>query len=184
MAEVNKFFAALKYIIPSDMEYFLEESSAEGLELMDLGQSSVCAMKFLEAKPEKVKYAVDCTGLTKSLYMQTILDKGWEYMGSSLNCYVWRKRYEGSDRPEDFTDKKAIAKHCLKQGIVFGVVALILLVLYTLMIIELVAEFKMGETKHIPLYSIAMTVQLPLLLYSIWASVRLIKYAVPRLKDK
>jgi hypothetical protein len=184
MAEVNKFFAALKYIIPSDMEYFLEESSAEGLKLLDLGQSSVFAMKFVEEQPEKVKYAVDCSGLSKSLYMQTILDKGWEYMGTSLNCYVWRKPYEGADRPEDFTDKTAIAKHCMKQGIVFAAVAVILLVLYTLMIIELVAEFKMGKTEHIPLYSIAMTVQLPLLLYSVWASVKLIKYAVPRMKDK
>ena len=184
MAEVNKFFASLKYIIPSDMEYFLEESSAEGLKLLDLGQSSVFAMKFQEAKPEKVKYAVDCSGLSKSLYMQTILDKGWEYMGTTLNCYVWRKSYEGSDRPEDFTDKNAIAKHCLKQGIVFAVVALILIVLYALMIIELVAEFKMGKTEHIPAYCVIMTVQLPLLLYSVWAAVRLIKYALPRLKDK
>lgn len=184
MAEVNKFFASLKYIIPSDMEYFLEESSAEGLKLLDLGQSSVFAMKFQEAKPEKVKYAVDCTGLSKSLYMQTILDKGWEYMGTTLNCYVWRKPYEGNERPEDFTDKNAIAKHCLKQGIVFAVVALILIVLYALMIIELVAEFKMGKTEHIPAYCVIMTVQLPLLLYSVWAAVRLIKYALPRLKDK
>ena len=184
MAEVNKFFAALKYIVPSDMEYFLEESSAEGLKLLDLGQSSVFAMKFQESKPEKVKYAVDCTGLSKSLYMQTILDNGWEFMGTSLNCYVWRKAYEGSKRPEDFTDKLSIAKHCLKQGIVFAAVAVILLVLYTLMIIELVAEFKMGKTEHIPLYCIAMTVQLPVLLYSVWASIKLIKYALPRLNDK
>ena len=87
MAEKKKFFASLRYIVPEDLEFFLEESASQGLILNRLGEGSLFYFDFTEASPEKTKYVADITGLSKGLYMGMLIDKGWEYMGRVMNCY-------------------------------------------------------------------------------------------------
>ena len=176
MADKKNFFASLRYIVPEDLEYFLEEKASEGFKLERLGESSLFYFDFTEDTPEKVKYVADVTGLSKALYMQMLIDKEWEYMGKVMNCYLWRKTYSGSKRPEDFADKKGIRSHCLKMGLTFALMALILIAVYVMMSVVLVAEGKAGNYSHVTGYGLAMGLQLPFLLYFIWAAYKLLKF--------
>ena len=94
MSQVTKYFAAFKHIAPSDMEYYLEEMASDGYILTPLAQSGLFFLKFTESRGERVKYVVDVTGLQKHMYMKTLIDKGWEYMGQVMNCHVWKMAYE------------------------------------------------------------------------------------------
>ncbi|MCR5209754.1 MAG: DUF2812 domain-containing protein [Lachnospiraceae bacterium] len=176
MADKKKFFASLRYIVPEDLEFFLEESASEGMILDHLGESSLFYFDFTEGAPEKTKYVADVTGLSKALYMEMLINKGWEYMGKVMNCYLWRQTYSGNKRPDDFADKKGIRNHCLKMGITFAVLALILIAIYVMMIMILVTEGKAGNYSHITGYCLAMGIQLPIVLYLIWAAFKLLKF--------
>ena len=127
-----------------------------------------------EDVPEKIKYAVDCTSLSKALYMETLINKGWEYSGRSMNCYIWKKRYTGLDRPEDFTDKAALKKHCLILGVVFFLFAAVILSLWAVMIWEMVKYDPEIMKRKIPVFIVSMVIQLPIMLYMLWAGYRLI----------
>ncbi len=172
-------FASLRHIVPSDMEEYLENMQAKGFELRSLADGSLFYFPFGEAETGKAKYAVDSTGLSKALYMQMLIDKGWEYLGRSMNCYIWRKKYEGSDRPSDFTDKAGLKKHCLIQGAVFMLLALVMLALYVFMVLEITGGYKMGNDikKMLITYIIFMVIQLPILIYLVWAGIKLLAAA-------
>ena len=129
MAIQKKMFTALKYIVPSEMEGFLEEMSVDGKILRPVGEGGLFYFEFVEEKAQKARFIVDRSTMDKVLYMQTAIDKGWEYMGKSFNCYIWRKCYEGSARPEALTDQSGVQKHCLRQGIVMTAMALVCLAL-------------------------------------------------------
>ncbi len=169
MGVQRSLFAALKHVVPSDMEYYLEEKNAEGLRLLPLGQGSVFSLAFTEEKPVKYRYVVDCPTLPKVLYMQKLTDDGWEYMGQSLNSYIWRKSYEDDNRPADFSDKVGKRKHCLILGIVTLIAALAFIGLFIALCYMLHMEYqvaKLGEvpapdTKRLIQYILVILLQLP-----------------------
>ena len=162
MALINKYFAAFKHIAPSDLEYYLEEMASDGFILAPLSQSGLFCFKFAEEKGERVKYVVDVTGLQKHLYMKTLIDKGWEYMGQVLNCHIWKMTYEGSDRPEDFADHSCIRKHCIRMGIVFIILALLMLLLFGGYLFLIYKEHAVAvPEKHDLIYGILAGVQIP-----------------------
>ncbi|MBR1472316.1 MAG: DUF2812 domain-containing protein [Lachnospiraceae bacterium] len=182
MAVQKKMFVALKKIVPSEMEYYLEELNSEGLELLPLGEAGLFRFLFTEKKPEKTKYVVDCTEMNKVSYMQTAIDKGWELTGKSFNCYIWRKKYEGQDRPEDFSDKQGLYKHCLRQGLVMTVMAFIILALIVGLVYFIRLERSYGVQQHTIAYTVMLVTQIPFLLYFAWAGRKLL-FEAKRLKE-
>ena len=182
MALQKKMFAALKYIVPSDMEYFLEEMSADGKILRPVGESGLFYYEFTEEKAQKTKYVVDHSTMPKALYMQMAIDKGWEFMGKSFNCYIWRQHYDDKKRPENFADQTGVQKHCLHQGLVMSAMALVCLALAVAIIYFLRAERMQGITDHTIQYVIMLATQLPFLIYFAWAGRKLL-FEAARLKD-
>ncbi len=185
MGVQRSLFAALKHVVPSDLEYYLEEKNSEGLRLMPLGQGSLFSLAFTEEKPERLKYVVDCPTMPKALYMQKLTDEGWEYMGQSLNSYVWRKSYEEGNRPGDFSDKTGLWMHCLRLGIVVMVVALVFTGLFGALCYSLYMEYKVQppEATRLAKYILVIAIQLPFMICFASMSAKLIKES-SRLKHK
>ena len=174
MAVQKKMFTALKYIVPSEMESYLEEMSADGKILRPVGEGGLFYFEFTEEKAQKTRFIVDHSSMSKVVYMQTAIDKGWDYMGKSFDCYIWRKNYEDSNRPEAFTDQPGVQKHCLRQGIVMAAIALVCLALAVAIIYFMCAERQQGITSHTIQYVVMLATQLPLIVYFAWASRKLL----------
>ena len=182
MAVQKKMFTALKYIVPSEMETYLEEMSMDGKILRPVGEGGLFYFEFIEEKAQKTRFIVDHTSMSKVSYMQTAIDKGWDYMGKSFNCYIWRKNYEDSNRPEAFTDQAGVQKHCLRQGLVMTVMALACLALAVAIVYYMRTERLQGVTDHTVQYAIMLATQLPLIAYFAWAGRKLL-FEAARLKE-
>ncbi len=181
MALQKKMFAALRYIVPSEMEDFLEGMSVDGKILRPVGEGGLFYFEFTEENAQKARFVVDHTTMPKALYMQMAVDKGWEFMGKSFNCYIWRQRYE-ERRPEGFADHNGVKKHCLHQGLVMTVMALLSLALIVAIIYHLQAELAVGIEEHKIQYAFMLASQVPFLVYFAWAGRKLL-FEVARLKD-
>ncbi|MCR4642264.1 MAG: DUF2812 domain-containing protein [Lachnospiraceae bacterium] len=170
-------FAALKHVVPSDLENYLEEKNSEGLRLCPLGQGSVFSFRFIEEKPEKLKYVVDCPTINKHSYMKKLTEEGWELMGSCLNCYVWRKSYEDGPRPEDFSDRAGQRTHCLNMGLIFLFFALVFCGILIALISMLVKQGQIEslEPAKIAQYALLMVVHLPFIFVFGRAAIKLLK---------
>ena len=182
MAVQKKMFTALKYIVPSEMETYLEEMSADGKILRPVGEGGLFYFEFTEEKAQKTRFIVDRSPMSKVLYMQTAIDKGWDYMGKSFNCYIWRKNYEDCNRPEAFTDQRGVQKHCLRQGLVMTAMALVCLALVVAIIYVMREEHLRGINEHTVLYVEMMVTQLPFVVYFAWAGRKLL-FEAARLKE-
>lgn len=161
---VKNWFASLKYIVPTDMEYFLEEKAAEGYMLKEIGSMGLFYFEFVEEMSQKCKYVVDVTKLPKSLYMETVMEKGWEYMGRTGNCYVWRQRYQDS-RPEDFADQATRKKYCLRMGLLMLLFCLIFLGAVGALIWGVYFEHSKGMSVHTSAYIVEAVINLPFAVY-------------------
>ena len=163
MGVQRSLFAALKHVVPVDMEYYLEEKNSEGLKLLPLGQGAFLSLLFSEEKPEKLKYVVDCPTMPKALYMQKLTDEGWEYMGQCLNCYVWRINYEDGHRPADFSDKAGKTAHCLRFGLLSLLVALVFIGLFAALCYSLYMEYQIAplEVTRLAKYILVIVLQIP-----------------------
>ncbi len=174
MAVQKKMFTALKYIVPSEMETYLEEMSMDGKILRPVGDGGLFYFEFTEEKAQKTRFIVDCSSMPKVSYMQAAIDKGWDYMGKSFNCYIWRKNYEDSNRPEAFTDQVSVQKHCLRQGLVMTAMALVCLALAVAIVYFMHAERMQGIKDHTSQYAIMLATQLPFIIYFAWAGRKLL----------
>ncbi len=162
MAFIKKYFAAFKHIAPSDMEFFLEEMASDGYILEPLSQSGLLYLKFAESRGEYVRYVVDVTGLQKHMYMKTLIDQDWEYMGQVLNCHIWKKVYDKGDRPADFADIRCIRSHCIKMGVVFVILALLMLLLFAGYLFLIYKEHANAmPEKHDLIYGLLAFLQIP-----------------------
>ena len=182
MAIEKKMFAAMRYIVPSDMEYYLEEMSAEGKILRPVGEGGLFYYEFTEEKAQKARFVVDHSTMPKALYMQMAIDKGWEFMGKSFNCYIWRQRYEDKRWPESFADQTGVQKHCLHQGLVMTAMAFVCLALAVAIVYFLRLERQHGIADHTVQYAIMFASQMPFLIYFAWAGWKLLFEAM-RLKE-
>lgn len=185
MGVQRSLFAALKHVVPVDMEYYLEEKNSEGLKLLPLGQGAFFSLLFSEEKPEKLKYVVDCPTMPKALYMQKLTDEGWEYMGQCLNSYVWRKHYEEGERPADFSDRLGKITHCLRLGLVSLLAALVFLGLFGALCYSLYREFlgEPPEAARLVKYLLVIFLQLPFVFCFTSMAIKLLK-ETQRLKRK
>ena len=169
----KKFFMSLRKVVPSDLEYYLEQQASNGKMLKPVGESGFLFYEFYDAAPTKCKYVVDVSALPKALYIETLINDNWEYLGRTLNCYVWRKCYE-QERPNDFSDKECKRKHCLRMGLGFAVAALVCLILLFALIWGCMFEHRNGINSHIMMYVIEAIIQIPFVSYFAWAAKRLL----------
>ncbi|MBR3305709.1 MAG: DUF2812 domain-containing protein [Lachnospiraceae bacterium] len=144
MAVKRKLFAGLRHMVPGDLEYWLEECNSEGLKLVHTGQTGMLYFSFVEDTPEKTRYVIDCPTMPKALYFSALVDDGWESLGQSMNCYIWRKTYTDGDRPADFSDKAGVRMHCFRQGLAFLLMFLAFLALFIAVAYAFYLRFKAG----------------------------------------
>ena len=166
------YFTAVKKINPRDMEYFLEEQASEGYMLETVGELGLFYFNFIETAPQKCKYVVDISSLPKNLYMGTLVDDGWEYMGKTANCYIWRKVYE-DQRPKDFADKVCLRKHCLRMGTAFLIASIICVLAFLGFIYGISLENKMGVRIHTVAYCVEAAFIIPFVLLFSYISKKL-----------
>ncbi len=181
MAAVKKYFVSLKHIAPSDLEYYLEEMASSGYALKPFTESGLIYFEFEEVRTERVRYVVDITGLQKQFYMGSLLDRGWEYLGQSFNCHIWRKGYVNGKRPEDFADNDFIRKHCIRLGIAFALLSALVAVLiagYAYLIWKAGSAHKIGL--HELVYGVLTLVHLPIALIGIRSARELFREAAKR----
>ena len=171
---VRKYFMSYTHICPSDMEYALEEMASKGLMLQPFGEMGMFYFVFLEKDPVKCKYVVDISSLPKSMYMDTLISKGWEFLGKTGNCYVWRQTYD-DERPEDFSDKACLYKHCSRMAFAFLGMAFVCIALMLGLIWGVYYENHMGVNTHIVMYIIESILQIPLIGLLGYAGVKLFK---------
>ncbi|MCR5249326.1 MAG: DUF2812 domain-containing protein [Lachnospiraceae bacterium] len=185
MAVQRSFLAAFKHIVPADLEFYLEEKNAEGLILVPLKGTSVFSLLFTEEAPKRYKYAVDCPTIPKAMYMKKLSDDGWEYLGQSMNRYLWRKEYEEGERPGDFSDKLGQYRHCLQLGLILLVLALVFVGLFGALCYTLYREYSLGgmDPKRFAAYLVVIAFQLPFVFLFFGGSVKLLK-ELPVLKGK
>ena len=171
---MKKWFASCKYIKPADLEEFLENCSRDGYHIIPIGQMGFFHFEFIQTEPQKYRYVVDVTALPKVLYMETIVEKGWEYLGKTGNCYVWRKPYE-ERRPDSFADKACIRKHCLRVGIAAILAMLLCLGAAGYLIYGAYLERKLGFDRYYLSYLIEALPLIPLGIYFGWAARKLLR---------
>jgi len=170
-------FAQFRYPTPDSLEYFLEENAAEGYSLNPIGETGMFYYEFTEAKSGKCKFLVDRSGLSKAFYVETMINEEWELMGQSLNCYIWRKYYDG-ERPADMNDKVCLTKHGRNTFIGFLIAALFCLAAVAGLGIGTYIERKVNGKffVHHYLYMAEALVILLLGLYFIKTSIKCFKY--------
>ena len=171
---IKKWFVALNKLVPSEMERYLEEMAAEGYQLKYVGEMGLFYFEFEETAGKKCKYVVDVSALPVVSYMQTLLNKEWEYLGKTVNCHIWRKYYE-STRPDDFADKTCRRSHCLRIGIGYAFFAILIAILMLALGWGIMFEYTHGTTEHIMAYAIEFVLQIPFMIYFIWGGKKLLK---------
>lgn len=169
---VKKWFVGLKYLVPSELEYYLEEKAAEGYFLQPTGQNGILYFTFEEGKSRKCKYMVDISALPKEMYIEEMTKNEWEYLGKVGNCYIWRQFYD-SVRPKDCSDEYCLQRHCLRMGIFFFLLLLLLLVTIGLLIWGVYIEKKYAVNKFTTMYIIEAIINLPFAVYFGWAARKL-----------
>lgn len=128
MSVTKEWFVIFKNLQPSELEYFLEEQASKGRILKKIGEMGLFYFEFEEGDVTKTKYVVDKSALPKEVYVKTLLDKGWELMGTNGPFYIWRQDYEDK-RPKDFTDVAIREKTCKIMAAVCAVITILLIVL-------------------------------------------------------
>lgn len=144
----KEWFMLFRYPVPADLEYYLEEQASLGYYLEPLGEKGMFYYTFKEAKSGKCKYMVDVSKLPKSMYIETLMSKGWTYLGTSGNCYVWKQEYV-DERPEDMSDKLCKYKHCRNGAILSAIGMLVFLIAAIALIWGTYVELTYGgHIKH------------------------------------
>ena len=157
-------FALLKHPVPYEMEEYLEKMEEEGYSLMPLSDKSLFYYEFTECMSRKSIYIVDKSNLPKTMYMQGMLDREWEFIGNSGDCVIWRKIYEG-ERPKYDGDKYAVGLHCRKMGIIFCIAAVIAILAACALIAGFTYEQTHGAEVKRYSYFVEAFFQLPLFFY-------------------
>lgn len=166
-----------RYPVPADLESYFENASMQGEHLKKLEEKNLFFYEFEEAPSARYRYMVDITALPKAMYMETLLNDGWEYLGTSRNCYFWRKEYSDNVRPKDMSDRLCLGKHCRNAGILALIMAIALLAISAGLIWGYNYEIKMGaETRHI-MFIVEAIINLPFCVYAFWAARTLFKGA-------
>ncbi len=171
---MKKWFAVCRYVKPDSLEEALENYSRDGFHLMPLGEMSFFYYEFVQAEPVKYRYIVDVSALPKVQYMQTGIEQGWEYLGKTGNCHVWRKPYE-ERRPESFADKACRRRHCIRVGIAALLAMLICIGGAAALIYGAILERRLGFDRYYIKYIVEAIPLVPLGIYFGWAARKLLR---------
>lgn len=130
-----------RYIIPNDMEKWLEKEAAEGWQVEKLGFFNLFFIKFHNTSPKKYKYVVDINRVPdKELYRHL----GWKLVGEISNYSIWRQGYR-VQKPEVFLDEYNLFKRNQKVynfAFIFFVITLVALIV---LIIAFILETTYGS---------------------------------------
>lgn len=107
MTTKREWFAAFRYIVPADLERWLEAQAREGWLCERVGQWSSIRMTLQKGEAAKYRYVIDMQVRPRPDYRSTYEDAGWEYVGQMASSWLWRRKYEGA-RPEAFTDAETV----------------------------------------------------------------------------
>lgn len=171
---MKKWFAVCRYITPDILEEALENYSRDGFHLTTLGEMSFFYYEFIQAEPIKYRYVVDVSALPKVQYMQTGIEQGWEYLGRTGNCYVWRKAYD-ERRPASFADKRCRRNHCIRVGIAALFAMLLCIGGAAALIYGAVLERRLGFDRYYITYIVEALPLAPLGIYFGWAARKLLR---------
>ena len=171
---MKKWFAVCRYVTPDILEETLENYSRDGFHLTMLGEMSFFYYEFIQAEPIKYRYVVDVSALPKAQYMQTGIEQGWEYLGITGNCHVWRKDYD-ERRPASFADKKCRRNHCIRVGIAALFATLLCIGGAAALVYGAVLERRMGFDRYYITYIVEAIPLVPLGIYFGWAARKLLR---------
>lgn len=171
---MKKWFAACRYVKPDSLEEALENYSRDGFHLTTLGEMSFFYYEFVQSEPIKYRYVVDVSALPKVQYMQTGIEQGWEYLGKTGNCHVWRKAYE-ERRPGSFADKACRRKHCIRVGIAALAAMLFCIGSAAALIYGAIQEYRYGVGRYYISYIVEAFPLVPLAAYFGWAANKLLR---------
>lgn len=158
-----QWFSAFRYVVPAQYEEWFENLASKGWHPTKVHQWSSLAMVFEKGKPRKYKYCVDLQAKRRKDYMTIYQDFGWEYIGQMASMHLWRKPYEGDNKPESFTDKDSMAKR--NRRFVYAIsVAFYIFLLTMLVTIALLILHMLGITKPDPTVDFLVDRVLPIIL--------------------
>lgn len=160
----KEWFVSVKNLQPSELEYFLEAQAANGYILKKLGELAPFYYEFEEGEKTKTKFVVDKSALPKDMYVQTLIDKGWELMGTVGPFYLWRKDYSDK-RPDDFTDITIRNKTCKILSIGALVITAILVFLMAGYAYHLYQIYLFRDMVKIVIDIIGVIIQLPFIYF-------------------
>ena len=126
-------FLAFRYIVPADLEAFLERKAAEGWHIRKLGQWSSLLTTLYRGEPRKYRYVYDMHLTNDKDYKPTYEQFGWEFVGQMASCMIWRKEYR-DERPEAFSDAKSLQARN-RRTLLAGSVSFILFLLGALAVL-------------------------------------------------
>lgn len=107
MMKKSKWFSIFRKVVPADFENWLETLASQGWNIDKIGQFSSIKMTFVKTDPKQYRYVFDLNAFPGKDYINTYKQFGWEFVGQTSSCFVWRKEYTDS-RPESFTDKESL----------------------------------------------------------------------------
>lgn len=85
------------------VESMLEGMAGQGWH-MARARRACTAFVFEKGEPRQVRYCVDYQDKEKPEYRTLLSDAGWALAHRESGWYIWRKAYDGDNRPELFTD--------------------------------------------------------------------------------
>ena len=107
MIKKSEWFSIFRKVVPADFEDWLETLASQGWNIDKIGQFSSIKMTFAKTDPKQYRYVFDLNAFPGKDYINTYEQFGWEFVGQTASCFVWRKEYTDS-RPESFTDKESL----------------------------------------------------------------------------
>lgn len=125
---------------PDKIEDWLEDMEMKGYYLVRVDWLGT-TFNFIKGESRTIKYCVDYQNFVNDSYFEMNISNGWEMLFTSklaLTKYtIWRKEYT-DDKPELYSDKSQILKHARKQCLLYCVLFIPIILMYSSSIVSMV----------------------------------------------
>jgi hypothetical protein len=121
---------------PDKLEKWLESMEELGFNLYRVGKTGT-AFHFIKGIPRKISYCADYQNFVNESYVQFLKETGWKSVFNSYSSFqkwtIWSREYaEGEEKPEIYSEKAQQLKHARKVAIVYTIMFLPLVAMYSL----------------------------------------------------